>query len=840
MDKLNLIDLLGSQRRKRMRFSEFIDLVEESPNDYLHTSSSLISEAIRHFGFQIVIRSGEPVISYNIFQDLFSTGINAVFGQEHCIKHIVDVIESFDNEAGLNRGIVLVGPPASGKTNIVDLIVRALEEYTKVKEVKMHTFYFSFADEEGRTIEIRSKFHHNPILLIPITVPKSAGKITQPRKVFFNSISEQYKQKKNKGKPDELVIPNYYLNATLDKRTLDIIEALQLNPKNRNKSLFDILEEYVRIEEIVFSTAQAKGISNIDDTSQLRAKVNPVIMDANFTSILSEHLPGKVIYQYGGAIVDSNCGILHIHDAFGITEGARERDYKPLLMLLGSGKVSVESTQASVDNTVVITTNIEEMKNLDKQLDSSKLLDRIERVPVNYLLDTNSEMDILRRDMLNMKEDYDVDPNLLRIAAYYSVLTRLLPPVRKGLPDGWSAEKKNLFHSITPEQKLFIYSSQNEDPVRTIQELPHWHPFHNEMIRLGLNSYKPKSYARFISSHPRALNLRNNHLFTNEEFQLMDDEFMRVLWNEHFPNEGINGISVRQLQNIMRNTIAHSDGHKIHVGIFLKQLSRIIDEGPNLHHWLATEKKGKRASPPVPYMRYGYDPEDNTVDESSSYGNFKKLVEVTRDLYHSILKTEIIVSTVDRDPGKIEYDLRKYIQHALLNSAVQNKAFAHVMVPKFTYIDPQTGGKVEKPDEEYLKTIEAILAPNSQKKSPRDEIAQKFLDCQASNEIVLEEGKSIVISKKDNILQCFAKEYSILLSHRKVDEEINPELLATAFFLKKNDPDRLSQQPPKIIGLMENILKKMCTIYGYSPNIALDTIVFAQRKNIIRFEEILR
>ena len=840
MENLNLKDLLGSQRRKSMRFSEYIDLVSENPKDYLHTSSSLISDAIKYFGFEIVIRSGEPVISYNIFQDLFSTGINAVFGQEHCIKHIVDVIESFDNEASLNRGIVLVGPPASGKTNIVDLIVRALEEYTKEKEVKMHTFYFSFANEEGRTIEIRSKFHHNPILLIPITVSKSAGKISQPRKVFFDTISQTYKKKKKKTDRDDLVIPNYYLNATLDKRTLDIIEGLQFNPKNRHKSLFEILEEYVRIEEMVFSTAQAKGISNIDDTSQLRAKVNPVIMDANFTSILSEHLPGKVIYQYGGAIVDSNCGILHIHDAFGITEGAREKDYKPLLMLLGSGKVSVESTQASVDNTVVITTNIEEMKNLEKQLDSSKLLDRIERVPVNYLLDSNSEMDILRRDMSNMKEEYDVDPNLLRIAAYYSVLTRLLPPVRKSLPESWSEEKKKLFHSISPEQKLFIYSSQTEDPVRTIQELPHWHPFHNEMIRLGLNSYDAESYSNFISYHPRALNLRNSHLFNNDELLLIDDEFMRVLWNEHFPNEGIHGISVRQLQNIMRNTIAHSDGHKIHVGIFLKQLSRIIDEGPNLHHWLATEKKGKETVPPVPYMRYGYDPEDNTVDDTSSYGNFKKLVDLTQDLYHSILKSEITVCTVDRDPEKIEFDLRKYIQHALLNSAVQNKAFAHVMVPKFTYIDPQTGEKVEKPDEEYLKTIEAILAPSNKTNSSRNEIAQKFLDCQATNEIKLEEGTSIVTSRKDNILQCFAKEYSILISHRKVDEEVNPELLSTAFFLKKNDPDRLSQQPPKIIGLMENILNKMCTIYNYSPNIALDTIVFAQRKNIIRFEEILR
>ena len=105
-------------------------------------------------------------------------------------------------------------------------------------------------------------------------------------------------------------------------------------------------------------------------------------------AILNEHLPGKSFYQYVGAMVDSNRGILHIHDSFGNNgEAVRDLDYKPLLMLLGSGKVAVESTQAPLDNTVILTTNIEEMELLEQQLTSSKLLDRIEKIPVNYLLD---------------------------------------------------------------------------------------------------------------------------------------------------------------------------------------------------------------------------------------------------------------------------------------------------------------------------------------------------------------------------------------------------------------------------------------------------------------------
>lgn len=830
MDRLNLKELLGKSKRETWSFSEFFEKMADDPGNYLHTSSSLISEAIRHFDFEIVVRNGEPIISYKIFRDLFSSGVNAVFGQEHCIKQIVDVIESIENEAGLNRGIVLVGPPASGKTNIVDLIIRAVEEFSRLTESKLYSFFFRFADDEGNLVELRSQFQHHPLLLVPVTLKNCDGEIIHPRQELFQSIN------KHREPHSQIVIPNFFQNATLDKRTLDILEELLKSPRNQGKSLFNVLEEYVRIEEIDFSTARAKGISNIDDMHQLRAKTHHLDLGPENMEVVNNHISKKTLYQYEGAIVDSNRGILHIHDAFGADTGSREKDYKPLLMLLGSGKVSVDSTQASVDNTVVITTNIEEMDNLDKQLDSSKLLDRIEKVPVNYLLDANSEMDILRRDMANMKEKYDVDPNLIRIAAYYSVLTRLLPPIRTRFPPGWSDEKKILYHSITPEQKLYIYAAQNEDPLRTIQELPHWHPFHNEMFRLNINPYDTELLAKKISSHPQAINLRDCELFTNEQLKMIDDDFMRMLWGEHFPNEGQNGISVRQLQNVMRNTIANSDRQKIHVGIFLSQLTKVIDEGPELHHWLSIDSKYQKEKLLMDSRKIG----EVSLDKGEGdYGDFYGLIKVVRLLYYSILKREITVCTVDRDPKQIEYDLRKYLQHALLSTAHQNKAFAHVMVPKFSFIDPSTGQKVDEPDYSYMLSIEDILAQGGHTNGIRGEMTQKFLSCQNSGELTIAANKSIVSSSNDNLLQCFAKEFSMLLSHRKVDEEINPELLENAFFHKLHDRERFDLYSQKIRGFVHNIIHNMCIRYCYSSDIALDTIVFALRKNIIRFERIL-
>jgi hypothetical protein len=215
-------------------------------------------------------------------------------------------------------------------------------------------------------------------------------------------------------------------------------------------------------------------------------------------------------------------------------------------------------------------------------------------------------------------------------------------------------------------------------------------------------------------------------------------------------------------------------------------------------------------------------------------------VEVVRTLYFRILRREITVCVVDRDPLKIEFDLRRYIQHALLTSATQNKAFAHVMVPRFIFVDPQSGQKVEKPDLAYMQSIETILSPDDTGLSTREEMAQKFLDAQAAGELVLEEGKPVIASQQDNFLQCFAGEYATLLSHRKVDEDINPEQLTNAFFHKRNNPERLSQYGERIEGMVESIIDNMERLYHYSEDIALDTIVFAIRKRIVHLEEILR
>ena len=279
--------ILGYKRKESIKFSTFIERFLDNPECTMQTSAGLILDAIKHFGYEIVVRSGEPILRYKVFHDLFSNGINAVYGQETCIKRIIDVIDSVDKEAGPKRGLVLVGPPASGKTNVVDLISQAVEEYTKQEITKIYTFYWRLSNEDGRELELRSSLIPNPLLLFPITLQLENGEVIRPREELMNHVKEVH------GRP--LQIPTYYQYATPDKRTLDIMQALMQNPRNAGKHLYDLIEEYVRVEEIEFSNAQGRGISNVDDMAQLKTYVRPFTLASEDVSLLNEHLQGKFL-----------------------------------------------------------------------------------------------------------------------------------------------------------------------------------------------------------------------------------------------------------------------------------------------------------------------------------------------------------------------------------------------------------------------------------------------------------------------------------------------------------------------------------------------------------------
>jgi hypothetical protein len=288
----------------------------------------------------------------------------------------------------------------------------------------------------------------------------------------------------------------------------------------------------------------------------------------------------------------------------------------------------------------------------------------------------------------------------------------------------------------------------------------------------------------------------------------------------------------------MRNTISNSDGRSIVVNALMDELENVVREGNRLHHWLKVEKdyvrsNAKRVAPrEVGGIRF----EEGEAD----YGDFPGLIKVVRSLYHLIIEKEIITATVDRDPIKTEDDLRKYVQHVLLAQAVDNKAFSHIMVPRFSYLDPQTGTKVDTPDQEFLKSIENVLTPEGETSVDfGGHISRTYFEALDSSRLSLETGRTLINSRKDRFLKIFEKEFQTLLSHRRTEDGLDGRDLTKAFYHKRHSAEDYLNLDIEVRHFAETILGNLGQHFGYSPKIALDTIVYALRQNIVDFSKIL-
>ena len=118
-------------------------------------------------------------------------------------------------------------------------------------------------------------------------------------------------------------------------------------------------------------------------------------------------------------------------------------------------------------------------------------------------------------------------------------------------------------------------------------------------------------------------------------------------------------------------------------------------------------------------------------------------------------------------------------------------------------------------------------------------MTQRFLDLQDSGELVLEKGESIVSSKKDGLLIYFGREYSKLLSHKKIVDGISAEQINNAFFHKRNSPDEYMNSESNTTNFVERTLSNMVTRHAYSKTMALDTVIFALEKGIVNLEKII-
>jgi len=139
-------------------FEQYLDLVrnKEFPNLGV-LSHQRAYQMIESSGKKKVSYFGQERIRYDFFED-------KLFGVEHSIDEIMAYISSAAQRTETARRMLLLwGPPSSGKSDLVNLLKRGLEAWSRT--------------EDGAVFAIKgSKMHENPFLLVPHNLRDEFGK----------------------------------------------------------------------------------------------------------------------------------------------------------------------------------------------------------------------------------------------------------------------------------------------------------------------------------------------------------------------------------------------------------------------------------------------------------------------------------------------------------------------------------------------------------------------------------------------------------------------------------------------------------------------------------------
>lgn len=371
---MSIKDILAASQREAARydwkgtFADYLAMVVENPS-ISKLAHARVRDAILAKGVDV---SPDGEQTYRLFE-------NDIFGLEEVLSQVVGYFEAAAKGTETRKRILLLlGPPASGKSTIVALIKKALEDYTRTDEGAVYAL-------EGCPMQ------GDPLHLIPDSL----------RPVF----KEQYGIE---------------------------IEG-EMNPRNRHllRTKFKGNIAEMPVERIVFSEQEAVGIGYYvatnpnSDPSLLVGSIDTGRLEGSRTEVAGQ------AFRMDGEFNVANRGMIELVEMF-------KADRHLLTTLLGLAQEQVIKMEKFgsiyADEVIIGHSNEGDFNTFAQDEHSEALKDRITAIQVPYNLRVSEDVKIYEKVMSKRQETgVSIAPLSLRIAATYAVLSRLHAPNRQGM-----------------------------------------------------------------------------------------------------------------------------------------------------------------------------------------------------------------------------------------------------------------------------------------------------------------------------------------------------------------------------------------------------------------------
>lgn len=364
---MNILDKVQQYRQEQEKLhwegtlSDYLRLLKDRP--YLAQSAhSRVYNMIKHKG----IEEEDGVKNYSFFKD-------SLFGLEEPLEKLVE--EYFHPAARRldvrKRILLLMGPVSGGKSTLVSLLKRGLEEYTLT--------------DEGAVYAIKGcPMHEDPLHLIPGHLRKD--------------FEEEYGIR---------------------------IEG-NLSPLNvmRLEEEYDGKIEDVVVERIFFSEDKRSGIGTFSPSDPKSQDIADLTGSIDFSTIAeygSESDPRA--YRFDGELNKANRGLMEFQEML----KCDEKFLWHLLSLTQEGNFKAgRFALISADELIVAHTNESEYRSFIANKKNEALHSRMIVMPVPYNLKVDEEEKIYQK-MISESDikDVHIAPHTLKIAAMFTILTRL-------------------------------------------------------------------------------------------------------------------------------------------------------------------------------------------------------------------------------------------------------------------------------------------------------------------------------------------------------------------------------------------------------------------------------
>ena len=353
-------------------FAEFMDDVVPHASDIVaRTSHEYIWDMLRWYSAN---EQGDDKDNRALFK-------GELFGIDSALDRMVEYFKAASAGSDVGRRLLLLlGPPSGGKSTVVILLKRAMEEYSRTDDGALYAI-------DGCPV------HESPLHLIP------------------HSLRAEFRETYGVDVKGEIC--PYCVARLQDKFDGDVMK--------------------VPVRRTFIAESNRIGVGTYAPHDPSTADVADLVGSVDLSKVAEVGDEGDPrAWSWSGAVYAASRGLLEMIEILKV-----KREFLYLLLTLTQEKnVKVSRFPLIyIDETIIAHTNLAEFHKFLQEKENEALLDRMVIVQIPYALSYIDEARIYEKliSSANTFRDVHLDPHALKVAAAFSILTRLKPSEQEEL-----------------------------------------------------------------------------------------------------------------------------------------------------------------------------------------------------------------------------------------------------------------------------------------------------------------------------------------------------------------------------------------------------------------------